>query len=583
MFFVPLGLSINTNCISGVLLTLIGSQAGYLLTGGNNTFIGANAGSSVTSGTNNVIVGLNNGSSIATSSNNLIVSDGSGQIKISADSTGTVSLPSTVLPVGTNNKTAATTEFVDRAVSAGGYTKTLVKNSKGQSGQAIVINNRVFISGDIATTVGKATTTAVYGFVYVPFLNSHQIPGGTTVTDVTMCGQSLYVVLSNGWVYSFGYNGYGQLGHGDTTRRYSLTRIEFFVTNSISINKVWGNDHSYQGGSNSYGYAFFRGTNGTLYGAGYNGEGELGVGNTTQQNTPIAVTNISNVTMLSTSCGAHGHTLAVSSNNPKQVWTWGYNANSQLANGNTTNQTSPAVRYTDPTNNITKVLAAADTYFNNTVWSGGAGTSYILVGGQIYSAGHNGLGQLGVGDTTNRSAFTLANGSNYVDIDASGGYYSSAYAISNTGTLFSTGYNNYGQLGLGDTTNRSSFTATSMTNVESMCASVYSSYGSIIVKTTDGRLHGAGYNGTGGLGRGTAAFANTNTTFAPMAIPYPGTVVDYTHKYCVWNRYDSVTFAIMDDGALIATGNNNGNILANNDVSAGQHNDTFGYCRLSYK
>ena len=66
-----------------------------------NTFLGALAGSAVTSGSKNVVIGANTGSSIATSSNNIIISDGDGNSRISVNSTGVVSVPGSVSVTGT--------------------------------------------------------------------------------------------------------------------------------------------------------------------------------------------------------------------------------------------------------------------------------------------------------------------------------------------------------------------------------------------------------------------------------------------------------------------------------------------------
>lgn len=86
---------------SGANNTGVGFNAGRIVTNGaSNTFIGALAGSQVTSGSNNVIIGANTGSTIATSSNNIIISDGQGNIRISANSSGDVSIPGSVNVTG---------------------------------------------------------------------------------------------------------------------------------------------------------------------------------------------------------------------------------------------------------------------------------------------------------------------------------------------------------------------------------------------------------------------------------------------------------------------------------------------------
>jgi alpha-tubulin suppressor-like RCC1 family protein len=73
----------------------------------------------------------------------------------------------------------------------------------------------------------------------------------------------------------------------------------------------------------------------------------------------------------------------------------------------------------------------------------------------LWSFGSNEYGQLGLGDTTNRyiPSPVLINGVNFKVKDiACSGHHSLAIDINDN--LWSFGFNGYGQLGLGDTTNR---------------------------------------------------------------------------------------------------------------------------------
>ena len=77
--------------------------------------------------------------------------------------------------------------------------------------------------------------------------------------------------------------------------------------------------------------------------------------------------------------------------------------------------------------------------------------------GTLWGCGRNYEGQLGLGDTTGRTTFTQVT-TNADDIKSvyCGGYYT--LILKNNGTLWGCGQNNNGQLGLGDTTNRYTFT-----------------------------------------------------------------------------------------------------------------------------
>ena len=495
-------------------------------------------------------------------------------------STGNITAPTQT--VGTNNTTVATTAYVNRATAGGGHTKLLQNPIHSSIGFAFAVNNQVFVSGASAIRVGKNNTVNLNGFVHLPFTNAWQIPNGTTITEIESNGSSIYVVLSNGWVYSWGYNGSGQLGHGDTNWRYTLTRVEYFVTNSISINKVWCNKEQYSGG-NSYGLAFFRGTNGNLYGCGQNSSANLGIGNTTGTiSTPTQVLNITNVVDLHCSCAAAGHTLAISSNNLKQVWAWGYNAQGQLGNGTTTDAPTPFVTYTDATNNIDKIIAASSNYFNGSAWSGTWSNSYILVNGTIKSVGHGGYGQLANGSTSNQSTWQTVSGT-WSNIWSNGGYFTALFAINSTGDLFSCGYNGYGQLGLGNTSNYSTLTDTGMNNVVDVYCAQYSSYGPTIVKLSDGSMWGCGYNGSGTLALHDVNFAGTNSSFQRMNIPTHSPIAEVRLLQAINNRYDNCIFLLLEDGSLMACGHNSYGILANNDVSIGYATSAFNFCNLPYK
>ena len=77
--------------------------------------------------------------------------------------------------------------------------------------------------------------------------------------------------------------------------------------------------------------------------------------------------------------------------------------------------------------------------------------------GTLWGCGLNNYGQLGLGDATNRTTFTkiTINADNIKSVYC-GGYHT--FILKNDGTLWSCGQNNYGQLGLEDTTNRNVFT-----------------------------------------------------------------------------------------------------------------------------
>jgi hypothetical protein len=89
-----------------------------------------------------------------------------------------------------------------------------------------------------------------------------------------------------------------------------------------------------------------------------------------------------------------------------------------------------------------------------TNWVSAAAGFYHSIGvksdGTLWSWGYNYYGQLGLGDTTNRSTLEqVGTDTNWVSV-ATGGYHT--IGVKSDGTLWSWGYNGWGQLGDGTTT-----------------------------------------------------------------------------------------------------------------------------------
>ena len=88
--------------------------------------------------------------------------------------------------------------------------------------------------------------------------------------------------------------------------------------------------------------------------------------------------------------------------------------------------------------------------------AGSRHTFLISTTGRLYATGYNDDGQLGLGDTYNRFSFTLVPTPELVRYVTSS--HNHTFIISVTGRLYCCGSNFNGQLGLGDTDDRSSFT-----------------------------------------------------------------------------------------------------------------------------
>ena len=128
----------------------------------------------------------------------------------------------------------------------------------------------------------------------------------------------------------------------------------------------------------------------------------------------------------------------------------------------------------------------------------------------LWGCGYNGYGNLGSGDTTNKNTFTQIT-TNANDIKEIYCGYNHTLILKNDGTLWGCGYNGSGELGLGDKTNRNTFTQVT-TNADNV-KSVYCGYYHTLILKNDGTLWGCGQNSYGQLGlEGT----NNRTTFTQV-------------------------------------------------------------------
>lgn len=122
------------------------------------------------------------------------------------------------------------------------------------------------------------------------------------------------------------------------------------------------------------------------------------------------------------------------------LWAWGANSNGQLGLGDTVDRLSPVQ------------VGVDDTW--DSISAGGYHSTATKDDGNItvWVWGRNTEGQLGVGDTTDRTSPTQLAPGDIWRVASAGGYHS--VFIRSDYTLWASGRNGEGQLGLGDTTNR---------------------------------------------------------------------------------------------------------------------------------
>ena len=382
------------------------------------------------------------------------------------------------------------------------------------------------------------------------------------VTNSTFYRTSFYI-SKDGNLFASGYGG-GEEIMGDT-RDYlaGFNKIQLPFTNANE--KVV----DYMAAGSDDPCVFVISDKGRIYSSGYNGHGELGLGNTTTRNKFQRVNGFgSNAKYFTVSVGQNNaaHCLVIDEND--NLWTWGYNGYGQLGLNDESNRTSPVqvpLDFLTAGAKPVKVFAA-----NN------YSCSFLIdSNGDLYSCGYNDKGQLGHGNDNKLDQFKKVSsmvGRNVVDIAISNGTTTkSVYAITSDGSLYSCGFNGVGQLGIGNTTNKSTFQLVDLggQQVQDISLSRDGSC-SVMILTQDGTLRTWGHNNYGQLGTGNTVDYNSPQT--PVGNPQNVVKIkghDATYAFAAF---------LNEDGEIWSTGYNGYGQLGRGDKN---QKTTFGKVRMS--
>ncbi len=273
---------------------------------------------------------------------------------------------------------------------------------------------------------------------------------------------------------------------------------------------------------------------GTLWGSGYNAEGELGQGDTAQRTTSTQIGSSNN--WVSVAAGEY-HTVALKSDGT--LWVWGSNGYGQLGISGSPNLLTPTQIGSD--NDWVSVVAGS--YY----------TIAMKRNGTLWGWGYNGYGELGnrldTGNTT--TPIQIGTDQDWISVNASAFH---TIALKSDGTLWGWGFNEYGELGTGDTTNRD--TPTQIGTDDNWVSASAGGYHTVALKE-NGTLWGWGYNGYGELGMG-----NYNVIQTPTQI---GSDTDWASV----NAGLYHTMALKTNGTLWGWGHN-----ANGELGTGGTNNT---------
>lgn len=240
------------------------------------------------------------------------------------------------------------------------------------------------------------------------------------------CGYaSTLAVKTNGTLWSWGYNAWNILGDNTGVNRAYPQQIG----TDTNWSQVWM--MHYWSGAHVNAIK----TNGTIWGWGWNGWYGVGDGTGDQRNVPTQGGNLVS-TWTKLFVGPRGHQFGIRSDNT--LWAWGRGENCRLGTGNGNYQSTPVRSYSGNLTVSSTFLWAAAGYEHSLC---------ITTDGKLWGCGWGAYGQLGINDGAEYCNWTqIGLDTDWVKCYA-GGY--TSYGVKSNGTLWGWGFGYSGQMGDG--------------------------------------------------------------------------------------------------------------------------------------
>lgn len=251
---------------------------------------------------------------------------------------------------------------------------------------------------------------------------------GTNWKQVAMGVYHTGAIKTDGTLWLWGFNKYGQLGDSSVARK------------SSPVQTVAGGSDWKMVACGFYHSAAIK-TNGTLWSWGQNLYGQLGdntSGAAARKSSPVQTVAGGTTWKLVSACWYHSAGIKTDGT----LWSWGNNQNGAMGDNTQVNKSSPVQTVAVGTN-WKQVIAAYHT------------TVGLKTDGTLWTWGNNTEGQLGDGTTVAKTSpvQTVAGGTTWKLISA--GVYTTA-ALKQNGTIWTWGNNAAGQLGDGTIVDKSS-------------------------------------------------------------------------------------------------------------------------------
>jgi len=278
-------------------------------------------------------------------------------------------------------------------------------------------------------------------------ISTNMVETEYSIEDIYGNGFTNFALDSNGDLWAWGQNNYGQVGNG--TKIDQETPVQITGTNSIINPTITVAFENVYGKNNTF---IALDENGDLWGWGYNYDGQVGNGNNNNQTIPIQITGSNSInpsiTIDFVNVYENSYTfIALDSNG--DLWGWGWNHYGQVGNGTKSNQLTP-IQITGSNSTINSEITVG---FEE-VCENGETNIALDENGDLWGWGNNNIGQIGTGNKINQDFPIQITGSNsiinpgiIVDFVEVYGNYATFIALDESGDLWGWGNNSDGQVG----------------------------------------------------------------------------------------------------------------------------------------
>ena len=384
----------------------------------------------------------------------------------------------------------------------------------------------------------------------------------SVIVPASVSRECFFAIDYDGYVYSWGYNGYGQLGLGSTSNQLtpaqipSLSDVKEIVINDLTVYAITSNGDVYAWGKNDYGQVgsgskttqttpykinglssikdiicgeqtvFALTEDGYVYAWGYGGDFQMGNGEyVSAQTTPLLIENLSHVDEVIT----NGETSFAICDNYQEIYSWGEGWQGELGTYSERNRTPKRVSIlSDLDEQIDKLIIKQNNCF------------VITDNNVLYGWGDGGYSQLGNGSTYDKYIPVVIPDVPSIKDVTFNGY--TTVALGTDGCVYAWGRNLQGTAGTGNTSIvRTPQSISGLSNI----MEIYNGGNAVYAINSDGEVYSWGRNDSGQLGIGTTSYVS------------PPNIIEAISGTLSIKKTEDTVFAIDAQGVIYGWGDNN--------------------------